>query len=284
MVTNRGDSKEISFAEYVNFSDEERERYTYNQFLESDDTKLATYKITRDLWLEKTELNKAYIEHELSRGTAQEEIISTALKMELGEERVITGQIVTIDSITGRREYSTQLDIIILKENAKLDFYTPTYQSVSLDEVLVVIEVKSKIWSLTGKNKASIESILSKPKKVELDHEDILFGVFGFEKNFKCSNLKRDKPSPRCIDTLINDYAPRNFIMAASDKYFTRKYSDDEDCVNICNHYYFEQGLAFGYFIANVLYHVDLRDGKSENESSFARFPMLAKTPAQVYP
>lgn len=117
-----------------------------------------------------------------------------------------------------------------------------------------------------------------------MDKDHILFGIFGFEKSFGCHGLQKRGKSLKTINDLIKANAPRNFLLAASDKYFVRQYIESRHSRNVSAHYYFEQGLAFGYFIANVMHHIDLQDGKGEEDSVRARFPQLAKTPAQVFP
>lgn len=275
----------LTLENYLNLSDRDKRMIEYDRYINSNDPKLKDFRNTGQSWLEMTENNKRFINHEVSRGTAQEDIVIQALKRSMGAEanRVVSGQILTIDPETGMGIYSTQQDILVLRKNADRIYEVPTYSLVPPEDVLVVIEVKSKLKGMTGKNQNSIESILKKNTRVNLNKPHILFGVFGFEKSFTCSNLKAGGISTLTIDKLVEDHAPMNFLLAASDKYFVRKYMS-AGSPRTPRHYYFEQGLSFGYFIANVLHHIDLQDGIDEGESTIARFPMLTKTPAQVLP
>ncbi|PLS34095.1 hypothetical protein CYV26_11335 [Carnobacterium maltaromaticum] len=259
----------------------------YQRFLNSDDETLQAFRKRGEEWLNRTELNRLYIHHESSRGRQQEHIIMHGLMLNLGDEsyRVVSGQIYTAseeeDSLA---QYSTEQDIMVLRKGAQPIYSVPTFTLVSPEDVIVVIEVKSKIHGLTASGSSSLKSIIEKPKRVDLDQKHILFGIFGFEKSFMCKNLQRRGKSLPIVNQMVQKGAPRNLLIAASDKYFVRKYNGNNLYSNGGNHYYFEQGLAFGYFMANVMHHIDIQDGKDKGESIRARFPILEKTPAQVFP
>lgn len=285
-MTNTHAAKSMTIEEYLNSTPDQLRALPYSNYLDHNDPKIRTYKWTSIDWLAKTIEYKEHIKHELSRGEAHERIVIDLLKHYLGGEeyRVVSGQVVT--AAENGDVYSTQQDVIVLKKGAELLFESPTITNASPENVIAVIEVKTNMDCMTGTSDRSIESIVSKDQRINLDQDHILFGAIGFEKGFSDKNLRRGGRSLATIDDLIEREVKGKFILAASEKYFVRQYEESDGNEDYRNrrHYFFEQGLAFGYFIANVLHHIDLQDGKDKGVSVSSRFPALSKTRAQVYP
>lgn len=285
-MTNTHVAKSMTMEEYLNNTPEQLRALAYSNYLGYSDSKIRTYKWTSRDWLKKTIEYKEHIRHELARGEAHERIVMDLLKHYLGGEayRVVSGQVVT--ATENGDVYSTQQDIIVLKKGAEILFKSPTITNASPENVVAVIEVKTNMNCMTGTSDGAIESIVSKDQRIKLDQDHILFGAIGFEKGFSDKNLRRGGRSLATIDNLIEREVKGKFILAASEKYFVRQYekSYGNEDYRKRKHYFFEQGLAFGYFVANVLHHIDLQDGKDKGVSVSSRFPAISKTPAQVYP
>ena len=176
-------------------------------------------------------------------GRYKEIILSEILKNVLPQNVTVATGFVMGD----KNQISTQIDIIIYKNDYPVLFKMADFVVVAKESVVAIIEVKSKINS--GNIRLAIEK---SHNNGQLVGNHIFNGIFGYETDFR---FNESSVTSSIKDSLQGNYGYLNNVCFGKD-YFMKYWDTGNPLVgnNVksCSFYKIED-LSFGYFISNLI-------------------------------
>lgn len=148
--------------------------------------------------------------------------------------------------IMGENALSSQIDIIIYRNDFPLLFQQADFVIVPPEAVLGIIEVKSSADNTTKIN----EAIDKLSRNADLVSDNVFTGIFAYDGPLNICNSLRD--------TLSQSRGKVKYLCLGSKLYLMYWYKPLNDLRTPISHYriYQMEDLAFGYFIANLVHDV----------------------------
>ena len=156
--------------------------------------------------------------------------------------------------VMGEARVSTQVDIIIYRNDYPIMFQQADFVVVSPEAVLGVIEVKS---SLDDSNK--LRDAIEKTSEIaRIIDGDVFSGVFAFHGSV---TLRNGNLSGLVKTGLEHSHGKVNYLCVGQDTFIKYWPEHSQEQMNDAAHYsiYKMQDLSFGYFISNLIEDVHLK-------------------------
>lgn len=192
-------------------------------------------------------------------GRYKEIILSDILKRHLPQNVSVATGFVMGDG----NQISSQIDIIIYKNNYPVLFKIDDFVVVPKESVLGIIEVKTKL--VRSNIKSAIEKSYGNGQLI--GKQNIFNGIFGYETEFEF-NVSR--PLLGGIETTLRqNHGFLNNICFGKDhfmRYWNTGNPRDKDNIK-CYSFYKIKDLSFGYFISNLIEDIYLQLDQEINDT-----------------
>jgi len=161
---------------------------------------------------------------------------------------------------------STQIDIIIYKNNHPILFKKGDFVIISKEAVIGIIEVKSKLES------KELKKVLEKAhKNGEIIGNDKFNGVFAYDTDM---GFKRNVLHPNTLDK-FKKYSGYINNIAFGEKFFMKYWKaglPEQSCTENHISIYKIEELSIGYFISNLIEDAMIHTGTTEISNEYNEF------------
>ena len=198
-----------------------------------------------------------FVRHWPEDGRYKEEILKDIILEKLpGFAKCGTGFV-----INNNNEASSQIDIIIYNSDIPLLFKKGDFIIAPSDGVLGIIEVKSNI------RKQNLQEIIRKAhENGEIIGNSIFNGIFAYNCDFDVKMNEQNEGIFNALESVFKRYNGRVNNITFSEDFFVKYWHSGYPCNEKYEKYrlYELRGLAFGYFVSNLIEDVYMQSNKGD--------------------